>query len=107
MTSQPDPFWDDDEGDSPSFNFEGDDDEVYEDGGSAKLYKVPEDDNQIVGGMKAWVGAVIADLGVCPFTVDADKAGAICGRCYSPTSTAVSHSSCGLSRPCTHVARLV
>ncbi len=27
-------------------------------------------------GMKAWVDAVIADLGVCPFTVSAAKAGA-------------------------------
>lgn len=40
-----------------------------------KLYDVPEEDGPIMQGMKAWVDAIIADLGVCPFTVSAAKAG--------------------------------
>lgn len=52
-----------------------DDDDMGGDYGAESLYEVPDDDGEIIGGMKAWVGAVIADLGVCPFTVDAERAG--------------------------------
>jgi hypothetical protein len=45
---------------------------------ASRLYSVPEDDQEIIQGMREWVGAVIADLGVCPFTVDEDRAG-VCG----------------------------
>jgi len=39
------------------------------------LFLVPEDDEEVFDVFKEWVDAVIADLGVCPFTVDKDRAG--------------------------------
>lgn len=46
---------------------------------------MPEQDGPIMEGMKAWVDAIIADLGVCPFTVSAAKAGAYRGfTCIHP-----------------------
>ena len=77
--SDDDPYWNDD--DDAGFDFSAlynDDDESA--GAAAareleKLYVVPEEDEPIMVGMKGWVDAIIADLGVCPFTVNAAKAG--------------------------------
>lgn len=70
-----DPFWDDDD---EGFDFSA----LYanEDGETdareqEKLYEVPEGDGPVISGMREWVDAIIADLGVCPFTVNAGKAG--------------------------------
>jgi len=77
--SDDDPYWNVD--DDAGFDFSAlynDDDESA--GAAAareleKLYQVPEEDGPIMEGMKGWVDAIIADLGVCPFTVNAAKAG--------------------------------
>jgi hypothetical protein len=52
----------------------GDSSELYGEEGE-ELYSVPGDDGAIYKGMMDWVDAVIADLGICPFTVDAKRAG--------------------------------
>ncbi len=74
--SDDDPYWNDDD-DDDAFNFAA----MYQDEDDAeaqeheKLYVVPEEDGPILQGMRQWVDAIIADLGVCPFTVNAEKAG--------------------------------
>lgn len=77
--SDDDPYWDDD--DDAGFDFSAlynDDDDSASAAAAReieKLYVVPEEDGPIMEGMKGWVDAIIADLGVCPFTVNAAKAG--------------------------------
>lgn len=71
-TTQDDPYWDDDEEEWPDYSDLDLDDEAKQ---HERLYEVPADDETIMVGMKDWVDAIIADLGVCPFTVSAAKAG--------------------------------
>eukprot|EP00624_Nannochloropsis_granulata_P000486 evm.model.NODE_11841_length_10854_cov_33.637367.1 len=74
-----DPFWNDDDDSAFDFSALYNDDNDSPSSGAAreleKLYLVPEEDGPIMEGMKGWVDAIIADLGVCPFTVNAAKAG--------------------------------
>lgn len=64
------------------------DDDEYQ-GGEDALFQVPDSDKEIIDVTKKWVDAVIADLGVCPFTVDKDRAGwyswlGVSGLLWSP-----------------------
>jgi len=104
---EPDPFWDDDE-DWDSLDaeiaklaaLEGDDGvggEVGAGGGvasaaestsdddsdpSALPNRIPDDDDEITETSRAWVAKMMADLGICPFTADADKSGMPMGPVY-------------------------
>ena len=74
-----DPFWDD--GTDFDNLYEGIDDE-YETANPRPKEKypeiedpVPDDDEQLVTVTKAWVAKMMSDMGICPFTQGADKAG--------------------------------
>ncbi|CAM9336510.1 unnamed protein product, partial [Choristocarpus tenellus] len=55
-------------------------------GGMKALTAVPESDQEIIGVTKEWVQAVITDMGVCPFSVDAARAGLPVGKVYYPVT---------------------
>lgn len=75
--AQDDPYWDDDEEEWPDYGaIDGEDEQDAAAREYERMYAVPEEDGPIMHGMKDWVDAIIADLGVCPFTVSAAKAGA-------------------------------
>lgn len=68
-----DPYWNDDTDDiAATYMGLGGDDKDEPD---EALFQVPDTDTELVEKTKDWVDAVIADLGVCPFTVDKDRAG--------------------------------
>jgi len=46
---------------------------------------VPDDDEEIVGRTKNWVRKLMSDMGVCPFTTGAEKAGLPIGPIYYTT----------------------
>lgn len=71
-----DPFFDD--GTDFEALYEGIDEE--EDGPQRDPYppienRIPRDDDEIVATTKRWVGAVMSDMGICPFTQGAERAG--------------------------------
>ena len=43
---------------------------------------IPDDDAEIIAVSKAWTQKMMADLGICPFTADADKSGMPVGPVY-------------------------
>ena len=53
-----------------------------------RLHAVPADDGSVVEVSKAWVKAVVADMGICPFTTSASKAGLPLGQVHYPVSRA-------------------
>eukprot|EP00752_Nemacystus_decipiens_P004817 g4384.t1 len=69
-------------------------DDEDEDGGAdgapavdiAALSVVPPSDEEVTELTKAWVQAVITDMGVCPFSVDASRAGLPVGQVRYPVS---------------------
>ena len=79
-----DPFWDD--GTDFEKLYEGIDDE-YDDGPQEDPYppienKVPDDDDKIIDISKKWVNKICSEMGICPFTNGADKAGLPLGNVY-------------------------
>lgn len=69
-----DPFWDD--GTDFETLYAGIDDEFMEaDPYPAIETPVPDDDEEIIDLTKKWVDKMMADMGICPFTSDAEKAG--------------------------------
>ena len=44
--------------------------------------RIPSDDGEIVATTQRWVGAVMSDMGVCPFTQCADRAGLPVGQVF-------------------------
>lgn len=59
--------WDDDD------NIAGYDGEQIEN--EKTVFPIEEDDNVILRDSKEWVRAMIADFGICPFTIDPERAG--------------------------------
>ena len=51
-----------------------------EDVALAKLNEVPKDDKDIIGVIRDWVNVIISDMGICPFSKNADAAG-LPGEC--------------------------
>eukprot|EP00542_Grammatophora_oceanica_P019523 CAMPEP_0194036060 /NCGR_PEP_ID=MMETSP0009_2-20130614/8454_1 /TAXON_ID=210454 /ORGANISM="Grammatophora oceanica, Strain CCMP 410" /LENGTH=584 /DNA_ID=CAMNT_0038677663 /DNA_START=108 /DNA_END=1862 /DNA_ORIENTATION=- len=82
-----DPFWDDGAAD---FDYSGIDDEMDEKEGKDKKKKeinfpeivnrIPDDDQVIIDTTKVWVGKLMSDMGICPFTRSAEMAGLPMGQ---------------------------
>jgi hypothetical protein len=78
-----DPFWDDGTDFEALYGGIDDDDDDDDSSSVAAADKrhpaieneVPADDEEIVSITKAWVSSMMADMGVCPFTQDADRSG--------------------------------
>jgi hypothetical protein len=76
-----DPFWDD--GTDFDDLYKGVDDEfLAKDPYPPIENKVPDDDEEIIELTKKWVGRIMADMGVCPFTKDANEAGLPIGKVF-------------------------
>ena len=69
-----DPFWDDGT-DFDNLYTGVDDEDLPGDPYPEIVDKVPDDDEVLVNITQAWVGKLMADMGVCPFTNSATKAG--------------------------------
>jgi hypothetical protein len=71
-----DPFWDDGT-DFDNLYTGADDEDIDEkkDPYPEIVNKVPDDDDLIINISKKWVGKICSDMGICPFTQGADKAG--------------------------------
>ena len=108
MEFEYDPFWDDDE---DEWSYEGIDEATEQDelealanktaadvaaGGVAAekkvvvklpeiVNKLPDNDEEIIQISKDWVAKICSDMGVCPFTSGADKAGLPIGPVYYAT----------------------
>uniref|UniRef100_A0A7S1BFT2 Uncharacterized protein n=1 Tax=Corethron hystrix TaxID=216773 RepID=A0A7S1BFT2_9STRA len=74
-----DPMWDDYTPPDLSHLDDDDDDEF---GARPVPHHVPDDDGEIIERTKSWVNKMMSDLGVCPFTVGAEKAGLPLGNVY-------------------------
>ena len=80
-----DPFWDD--GTDFERLYDGIDDELEADAiKEANLpeieNKIPDDDDLIIGITKNWVEKICSDMGICPFSRGAEKAGLPMGPVY-------------------------
>lgn len=76
-----DPFWDD--GTDFEALYSGiDDEDMVKDPYPQIENKIPDDDEVIMEKTKKWVGAVMSDMGVCPFTQGAEKAGLPLGNVF-------------------------
>ncbi|KAL3937317.1 MAG: hypothetical protein SGARI_002166 [Bacillariaceae sp.] len=81
-----DPFWDD----GDDWDYSGIDDEYddNEESGEPKVKypeivnKIPDNDEDIMSITKAWVAKICSDMGICPFSSGADKAGLPSGPVY-------------------------
>lgn len=76
-----DPMWDD------GTDFEAlyagiDDDDLPEDPYPQIENKIPDDDEEIIDITKKWVGKMMSDMGICPFSQSAEKAGLPVGDVY-------------------------
>ncbi|CAN0011334.1 unnamed protein product [Scytosiphon promiscuus] len=88
-----DPDWDDDDWDIDRSLLDDDDEEdgIGGEGGAtvidaAALSVVPSSDDEVTELTKSWVQAVITDMGVCPFSVDASRAGLPVGQVRYPVT---------------------
>jgi hypothetical protein len=61
---------------------EEDDDEMEKDPYPEIENKVPDDDDQMIGITKKWVGRMMSDMGICPFSQDAERAGLPIGQVF-------------------------
>jgi hypothetical protein len=78
---QYDPFWDD--GTDFAALYDGiDDEDIVPDPYPTIVNKIPENDETIIEITKSWVGSMMSDMGVCPFTQGAEKAGLPLGDVY-------------------------
>ena len=76
-----DPYWDD--GTDFEQLYAGiDDEDIKPDPYPAIVNKVPDSDELIVNITKSWVSSMMSDMGVCPFTQGAEKAGLPLGQVY-------------------------
>ena len=76
-----DPFWDD--GTDFAALYDGiDDEDMVPDPYPAIENKIPDNDETIIDITKQWVSSVMSDMGVCPFTQGAEKAGLPLGDVY-------------------------
>lgn len=76
-----DPFWDD--GTDFEALYKGIDDEDMPTDPYPKIEnKVPDNDEELIETTKKWVGALISDMGVCPFSQGPDKAGLPIGNVF-------------------------
>jgi hypothetical protein len=76
-----DPFWDD--GTDFAALYDGIDDEhIVPDKYPAIENKIPDSDDVVIDISKKWVAAMMSDMGVCPFTQGADKAGLPVGEVF-------------------------
>jgi len=85
-----DPFWDD----GDDWDYEGIDDEYEKEeakSGTASsnkvkypeiVNKIPDNDEEILKISKEWVAKICSDMGICPFTSGAEKAGLPIGPVY-------------------------
>jgi hypothetical protein len=76
-----DPMWDD------GTDFENlytgvDDEEMEQDPYPEIENKIPEDDDHIIAITKKWTGRIISDMGICPFSQDAEMAGLPIGQVF-------------------------
>ena len=96
-----DPYWDDGAEDdefaamlAAARAADGQETDMANDGGVSgltaeefdALMDVPSDDEALVRVSREWVAAMIADMGVCPFTTSAAKAGLPLGEVHYPVS---------------------
>lgn len=76
-----DPFWDD--GTDFEALYDGiDDEDMVPDPYPAIENKIPDIDEEIIDITKAWVSSLMSDMGVCPFTQGAEKAGLPVGNVF-------------------------
>lgn len=76
-----DPFWDD--GTDFEELYSGiDDEDMAKDPYPEIVNKVPDDDNEIIEVSKAWVNKMMSDMGICPFTQGAERAGLPLGQVF-------------------------
>jgi len=77
-----DPFWDD--GTDFDALYAGIDEEegLPEDPYPEIENRIPDDDDEIIETTKRWVGAVMSDMGVCPFSQSAELAGLPVGQVF-------------------------
>jgi len=90
-----DPFWDDaDDWDYEGIDAEYEKEEAEENGSGAKtpavkypeiVNKIPDDDEEVEQLSKDWVAKICSDMGICPFTSGAMKAGLPMGPVYYTT----------------------
>lgn len=77
-----DPFWDD----GDDWDYEGVDAEVEGRDASKEAIeianRIPDDDEKIISVTKLWVGKMMSDMGICPFTSGPDLAGLPMGPVY-------------------------
>ncbi len=87
----PDPFFDNDDWDSLEAKIraaaledamDDDDDELEIVDLPEIVDKVPDDDDKITTITKAWVNKMMSDMGICPFTNGAEKAGLPMGNVF-------------------------
>jgi hypothetical protein len=76
-----DPFWVD--GTDFEELYKGVDDEFMPDDPYPPIVnKIPQDDDDIISATQNWVSRIMADMGICPFTKDANEAGLPLGNVY-------------------------
>jgi hypothetical protein len=76
-----DPYWDD--GTDFETLYAGiDDEDIQPDPYPSIVNKIPDSDDVIMDVTKSWVSSMMSDMGVCPFTQGADKAGLPLGNVY-------------------------
>lgn len=76
-----DPFWDD--GTDFENLYEGIDDEDAEKDPYPEIEnKVPDDDDLMISITKKWVGRMMSDMGICPFSQNAESAGLPVGQVF-------------------------
>ena len=81
MEFEYDPYWDD--GTDFAALYDGiDDEDMVPDPYPAIENKIPDQDDTIIDITKSWVSSVMSDMGVCPFTQGAEKAGLPLGDVY-------------------------
>ncbi|EEC48347.1 predicted protein [Phaeodactylum tricornutum CCAP 1055/1] len=76
-----DPFWDDGT-DFDNLYAGVDDDDMAKDPYPAIEVVVPDDDEDIIDITKAWVGKMMTDMGLCPFTAGPEQAGLPMGNVH-------------------------
>ena len=70
-----DPFWDEDDTDFEALYGGIDDEDMVPDPYPEIKNKVPDDDDELIDITKQWVGKMMSDMGICPFSAGPEKAG--------------------------------
>jgi hypothetical protein len=77
-----DPFWDDGTDFENLYTGVDDDEDMEKDPYPEIENKVPDDDDEIIGITKKWTGRIVSDMGICPFSQDAEQAGLPMGQVF-------------------------